>query len=1196
MLRRFQAMLLAMALITVGMPTIAMGAEPAQSQLVEQMREYVPGEAIVIVKGEDSDTITNEKLASIGDELYEVQDLMTISGAADSSKDSNQDDAVSNDPLNGLAETEEIKLVKSSTLDTMELIEELNKCPDVLVAEPNYIAEIAATPDYTSQQYGMNGEFGIDVPNWNDQTAPKNADNILVAVMDSGVDYLHEDLRDTIWKDGEKYPELVAYGGGMYGYNAVAKVGHEVNFATSDPMDEHSHGTHCAGIIAGQWNDFGVSGVANGPKIMAVKGLGANGQGAISSLVDGLNYIKIAMDAGVNVKVVSNSWGVHGISKAITSAVREIASRGAVVTFASTNDGMNAEETPELYDGFRSIPNVVVVNATDKNGDYAWFSDYGRNVTDVAAPGVDIMSTVPRAKANASPEYSRKLLFNDFDGNNNSFTDYVAGDENTTVSEVNGYSGKALQLESYAKNSKAKLVFRGIDASLYRPEYLTYHVGAKMGTVQTGVTIKDGLGKETKLLEANITPIESNLGACSIKLPELDDYTNVEVTVYFATIDETQHQFVLDDIIMTNDAVAYALKSGTSMATPAVAGEAAVLMAQFPNDSAEKIAARIIGSVKRNDAHKDKCISGGIANLSYALAGKTAPVLFAAETSKNFTPKEDDMVKISGYFFGDEVGTVTIDGENMAVKNWSDTEITVAMPKAFQYGCNTIEVTKPSGTEGLLNGHRQFFLTMPITPSYQMLDASAINSFAPDTMIALNGRIYVSMSNEMDVGGVTALYEYDPAVEKFRKLAQLDDTQLASNLIAMNGHVLMMVVDGQYKKPTHLLIDYNPFEDNLRQTQMRFADEELVGITLVDEKGKLLLTGGMRNQLNMNIYEINPETGETQKVGKLARPRVQAGTFCYNGENYLAYGMDETLKASYRIEKIIQIEDGTYTTEPVIESARPEGVGVSLSSEMSVVSYENGAMITGFCKMSPDGTLLADTYHLNFTETGYEFVEDPNLFSKTRLSYLRAVICEGKYYILTRLHSVETDLLFGSRGSVSDVKTPGDRLPVTTKTVGDLAVSYNADVVFTGAAIKAPELEIKVTDVKTNKEYAISSINYKNNKNVGTATFTIKALKADGSLKKALSKTPMTFAITKARLTNDNTDVKINKKGKITKVQYVVETTNKKGKIKLKKYTVPKKDYVVENDERIVLKDSSKNYKGEFDIYYVPCPRVPNPD
>ncbi|MBQ3433334.1 hypothetical protein IJG22_03540, partial [Candidatus Saccharibacteria bacterium] len=441
-----------------------------------------------------------------------------------------------------------------------------------------------------------------------------------------------------------------------------------------------------------------------------------------------------------------------------------------------------------------------------------------------------------------------------------------------------------------------------------------------------------------------------------------------------------------------------------------------------------------------------------------------------------------------------------------------------------------------------------------------------------------------------------ALYEYDPAVEKFRKLAQLDDTQLASNLIAMNGHVLMMVVDGQYKKPTHLLIDYNPFEDNLRQTQMRFADEELVGITLVDEKGKLLLTGGMRNQLNMNIYEINPETGETQKVGKLARPRVQAGTFCYNGENYLAYGMDETLKASYRIEKIIQIEDGTYTTEPVIESARPEGVGVSLSSEMSVVSYENGAMITGLCKMSPDGTLLADTYHLNFTETGYEFVEDPNLFSKTRLSYPRAVICEGKYYILTRLHSVETDLLFGSRGSVSDVKTPGDRLPVTTKTVGDLAVSYNADVVFTGAAIKAPELEIKVTDVKTNKEYAISSISYKNNKNVGTATFTIKALKADGSLKKALSKTPMTFAITKARLTNDNTDVKINKKGKITKVQYVVETTNKKGKIKLKKYTVPKKDYVVENDERIVLKDSSKNYKGEFDIYYVPYPRVPNSD
>ena len=1215
MLRKIQAMLLVMALVVVGISTTALGAtetaevETAEVTSVEEANvtdvatagattaepagDYVPGEAIIVMKGteEADNVVTDKKLNGIDSSLYEMEDLMVLDGDTKYDEGSGQDDTVSDKPLNSLAETEEIKLVKSDVLDTMELIDELNKCPDVLIAEPNYIATIESTPDFTSRQYAPSGEFGLDVPRWNDLTAPKNADGIIVAVLDSGVDYNHEDLKDVMWSDGDKYPELVAYGGGAHGYNAVAKVGNDAKYSVSDPMDEHSHGTHCAGIIAGQWNNFGISGIANGPKIMAVKSLGASGQGTVSSLVGGLDYIKVAMDAGVDVKVVNNSWGVHMISRAATLAVQEVAKRGAVLAFASSNDGVDSEKTPEIYCGFRDIPNVVIVDATDNHGDIAAFSNYGKNNTDVSSPGVDILSTIPRSKANASPFSSRKLLSNDFDGNANSFFEYTAGDDNTTVTTIESRYGKALGLSSTASGALSTVRFTNLDLSTYRPKYLTCSVGTEKTIRQTEMAalVKESDGNEIKV-PASLERIDDNWGTCSMVLPDLNDYTNVTIDLYVASV--TPQNFILDNMVMTNDALAYGLMSGTSMATPAVAGEAAVLMAQFPNDSAEKIAARIIGSVKRYDAHKDKCISGGIANLQYALDGKTAPVLFSSKIIYGSLVGENPEIQISGYFFGNEAGTVTVDGQNMPVKNWSDTEITVTAPQNFAVGFNLIEVTKPSGTEGLLSGHRQFLLDKdhPITGDYQMLDASEINNWSADSMVTLNNKIYISVANEHDFEGVTALYEYDPTIGRFTQLAETEESQLASNLAVVNGHLLMLVLDSQYKKPTYILLDYNPFEKTLERKKIKgsILGTPLVGFALFNDGDRLLLAGGMSTALSTDIYELFPEAGSLQKVGALVNPRATAGVFSYNGETYLAYGINQSLKPSYMVEKIKRLEDGSYTSEMVAESAMPEGVSPTLLPDVAVTASKNGAIVTGFSRLAPDNTVLADTYYLNITETGCELVEDNHLFSSAKIAAPRNTICNGKLYVLSRLQAVDVVLPFGCRDGVEDVKAPGDKLPVTTKIVGDLAVSYNADMVFTGAAIKAPELGLKVVDMKTSKEYAISSISYKNNKNVGTATFTIKALKADKSLKKALAKMPMNFNITKAKLTSENTDVKINKKGKVTSVKYLVRVTNKNGTVKVKKYTVPKKDYTIVNGEKVVIKDSSRNYEGEFALYYEP--------
>lgn len=1212
MFRKLNALVLMLSLVIVGLPTVAMGEELAEEPSPvwrAEAGEYAPGEAIVVMK----DSNASEDVAVGGFPLYdyEMEDLMTVKlpVASDGESDFPLDGASPDYPLGGISpdgsadEAEsvgEIRLVRSETLDTEELINVLEKRSDVISAEPNYIATIEAIPDFTSEQYFANSEYGIDVPNWNDPSAPKNADGIIVAVLDSGVDYRHEDLKDIMWADGDKYPELVAYGGGTYGYNAVAAEGGETNFDVSDPMDDHRHGTHCAGIIAGQWNDYGISGIANGPRIMAVKGLGSNGAGTLAGLIGGLNYIKLAMDAGVDVKVVNNSWGVHANSKGISLAVNEVAKRGAILLFASSNEGSDSEKTPEVYGGLRGIPNVVVVNATDKNGDYAYFTNYGKNNTDVAAPGVGIMSTVPYEKATASSTYSRTLLENDFDDKQTSFLNYTAGTEATSLTTVASRSGNALELESYDANSKAAVTFTGLDLSTYRPKYLTYSVSADMlSSVETAAFIEDGHGMSTGMVVGTITPEtgDDNWGECSVVIPELSDYSDVSITIFFATASPDVHKFVIDDITATNDALAYAPMSGTSMATPAVAGEAAILVAQFPNDSPEKIAARIIGSVKRYDAQKDKCISGGIANLRYALEEKTAPVLFSAETKQN-------QIKISGYFFGSESGTVTIDGVNATVSSWTDTEITVAIPENFESGYKLVEVRKPSGTEGLLDGHRQFLLDESLASSYTMIDTKEIDNLTVESMVTANGKIYMLASDESQLEGYAAFYEYNPVSGHYNRILEMEEAQVASNLTVFNGHVIALLADAQYKKPTHVLVDYNPYDGKLEQKNLRFLPDSRVGMMLMVQDGKLLAAGGMGTAIFADIYEVFVDGTTPVLVGNLCQPRAQGGVFFYNGENYLAYGTNAALRPDYSIEKIKRVGDA-YTSSVVISSAVPEGVQTTLAAEATVVSYEDGAIITGLCRLTDKNTVAADTYYLKFTETGYELIEDNNIFSSTKMTLPKATICNGKYYVSARLQAVDTQLLFGFREGLKDVKSPEDKLPegsedvkpddkdklpeentIETKVVGDLVVTYDRCVEFDGKACKANRLNIKVVNSKTAKEYQIGSVRYKNNKNAGTARFTINSLKVskeEKALKKALAKTPMEFTIVKAKLSAENTEVAKNKKGAVTAVKYLVKTYDKKGKLKIKKYTVPKKEYTVENG-RIAIKETSKNYQGEFEI------------
>src|SRR6266581_2407804 len=271
----------------------------------------------------------------------------------------------------------------------------LARHPKVEAAEPNYIVKAVATPDDPRypEQWSLNniGQTGgtpgadIDAPEaWDRVTG---SSGIVVAVIDTGVDYTHPDLAANIWTNPGEIP-----GNGIDddGNGYVDDV-HGFDFCNNDndPMDDHGHGTHVSGTIAAVGNNgIGVAGVNWSAQIMPVKFLGPGGSGYTS---DAIRAVLYATDMGA--RVLNNSWGGGGYSEALRDAVVAAYEANVLFVAAAGNSSNNADVVP-LYPAAYDVPNVISVAATDHYDGLAYFSNYGPNSVHLGAPGVNILSTV----------------------------------------------------------------------------------------------------------------------------------------------------------------------------------------------------------------------------------------------------------------------------------------------------------------------------------------------------------------------------------------------------------------------------------------------------------------------------------------------------------------------------------------------------------------------------------------------------------------------------------------------------------------------------------------------------------------------------------------------------------------------------------------------------------------------------------
>jgi subtilisin family serine protease len=265
-------------------------------------------------------------------------------------------------------------------------ISKLNSSGLVEFAEPDYIIHAAATipndPYFLDgslwglNNYGQNGgtpDADIDAPEAWDVIS--SASNVVVAILDTGVRYTHEDLANNMWVNPLD---------GGHGFNAFTK--------TNDPNDDQGHGTLMAGIIGAEGNnEKGVTGVAWHIQMMACKCLDNTGNGSDSTLIATIEY---AQTNGA--KIINASLDSSGFSMAVSNAISSARDAGIIFVASCGNNSSDVDSYPR-YPACYGIDNIVSVAYTTRNDLLGMFSNFGRTNVNLAAPGDQIFSTFAAA-------------------------------------------------------------------------------------------------------------------------------------------------------------------------------------------------------------------------------------------------------------------------------------------------------------------------------------------------------------------------------------------------------------------------------------------------------------------------------------------------------------------------------------------------------------------------------------------------------------------------------------------------------------------------------------------------------------------------------------------------------------------------------------------------------------------------------
>lgn len=600
----------------------SLGAAAAQEVEIPELEDgtYVKGEALVSMTTTQAAALTKEGTASF-DSKIRVEECWEF-GEAEGAQSERIKDYVA--------------LVRSDTYTTQELMEIAAEKYYVDAVAPNSYAHLCdmGKDTLSDYQWYLDGTGAFQTDSKGIQFSGLSVSPSMqpvVAVIDTGVDYTHEDLKDSMWVNPYQSKGLE----GTYGYD----------FANDDddPMDTEGHGTHCAGVIAAQQeNGVGVTGISNA-KIMALKVVKDDSDVFdMAGAVRAFEYIVRAQQLGVPVAAVNCSWGGSRDTGAILNTlIDKMGTNGALTVFAAGNDAIDWDTvavsmrlTP--YD--LKSEYVVVVGASDENDDRVYYSDYGNTMVDLFAPGSNILSTVQEAKflPQFMPQEKRSQM-----------TSYY-----NTVSSIDDFY-TAQEVEGVETNYTVRLSYEPDIGFLDQPDgCLKYTVSYNRKTAFPFLTSNSILKDEEEqagfiyldVTSWDVDPQKTYYISCMMTEDEGDGipaWESVEKVstakqsrfitaggrTYLALIGISTQKTRATTYYFDNFAVSVAdpdttqfdkcdIMSGSSMAAPVVSGAVALLRGANPSLDAVGLRSLLMKCTRNIAALENDCVTGGILDLS----------------------------------------------------------------------------------------------------------------------------------------------------------------------------------------------------------------------------------------------------------------------------------------------------------------------------------------------------------------------------------------------------------------------------------------------------------------------------------------------------------------------------------------------------------------------------------------------------
>ncbi len=283
-------------------------------------------------------------------------------------------------------------VIEVSDINKLEtIVEQVKNIDGVLNAEIDHIITANMLPN-DPEYPNLWGIQKISAETaWN---ASIGSNNVIVGVIDTGVDYYHPDLQNNIWTNDAELNGEPGVDDDGNGYVDDIHGIDTINY-DSDPFDDNGHGTHVSGTIAGVGNNGeGVVGVNWNAKIVACKFLSAEGWGYTSGAIECVNYINTLKNSGQNIVAVNNSWGGGDYSQDLYDAFNIAKDLNIIHVCAAGNSSNNNDLTPS-YPASYDLENIIAVASVDSYDNLSYFSNYGSTSVDLAAPGEYILSTLP---------------------------------------------------------------------------------------------------------------------------------------------------------------------------------------------------------------------------------------------------------------------------------------------------------------------------------------------------------------------------------------------------------------------------------------------------------------------------------------------------------------------------------------------------------------------------------------------------------------------------------------------------------------------------------------------------------------------------------------------------------------------------------------------------------------------------------